>query len=89
MRFGALLVLARAVSLSRTLLIPGSVGFIALVHSGMARPFTLEVKLRLRDTLKNGIINEGGRWPLTNSELVNKHVCLFQKFVNSINFEEL
>ena len=39
---------------------PRQCWFIALVHSGMARPFTLEVKLRLRDTLKNGIINEGG-----------------------------
>jgi hypothetical protein len=41
------------------------------------------------DTLKNGIINKGWRWPLTNSELVNKHMYLFQKFVNSINFEDL
>jgi len=42
-----------------------------------------------RDTLKNGIIIEGGRWPLTNSELVNKHMYLFQKSVNSINLEDL
>ena len=41
-----------------------------------------------RDTLKNGIINEGGKWKLTNGELVNKHMYLFQKFVNSINFED-
>ena len=33
-------------SSSRALLFPGSVGFIALVHSEMARPFTSEVKLR-------------------------------------------
>ena len=42
-----------------------------------------------RDNLKNVIINEGGKWPLTNSELVNKHMYPFQKFVNSINFEDL
>ena len=44
---------------------------------------------KVRDTLINRIINKGGRWPLTNSELVNKHMYLFQKFVNSINFEDL
>ena len=40
-----------------------------------------------RDTLKNGITDEGGRWPLSNSELANKYTN--QKFVNSINFEGL
>jgi len=42
-----------------------------------------------RDTIKNGTINEGGRRPLTISELVNKHIYLFQQFVNSVNFEDL
>ena len=30
-----------------------------------------------RGTLKNVIIIEGGRWPLTNSELVNKHMYIY------------
>jgi hypothetical protein len=42
-----------------------------------------------RDTIKNGITNAGGRWPLSNSELANRYTDLFQKFVNSINFEGL
>jgi len=42
-----------------------------------------------RETLKNGITKAGGRWPPSNSELVNKYTKLFQKFVNSINFEVL
>jgi len=42
-----------------------------------------------RETLKNGITKAGGRWPPSNSELVNKYTKLFQKFVNSINFEDL
>jgi hypothetical protein len=42
-----------------------------------------------RDTLKNRIINAGGRWPLSNSELAIKHTNFFQKFVNSVNFEGL
>jgi hypothetical protein len=42
-----------------------------------------------RDTIKNGITNARGRWPLSNTELANRHTDLFQKFVNSINFEEL
>jgi hypothetical protein len=42
-----------------------------------------------RDTLKNGITNAGGSWPLSNSELANRYTELFQKFVNSINVEDL
>jgi hypothetical protein len=42
-----------------------------------------------RDTLQNGITNAGGGWLLSNSELANKYTNLFQKFVNSINFEGL
>jgi hypothetical protein len=42
-----------------------------------------------RDTIKNRIINAGGRWPLSNSELAMKCINLFQKFVNSVNFEDL
>jgi hypothetical protein len=42
-----------------------------------------------RDTLKNGITNAGGRWPLLNSELANKDTNLFQTFVNSVNFKDL
>jgi hypothetical protein len=41
------------------------------------------------DTLKNGIINGEGRWPPSNSELAIRYTNLFQKFVNSINFEGL
>ena len=41
------------------------------------------------ETLKSGITKAGGRWPPSNSELVNKYTKLFQKFVNSINFEGL
>jgi hypothetical protein len=42
-----------------------------------------------RDTLKNGITNVGGRWPLSNCELANRYTNLFQKFLNSIKFEGL
>jgi hypothetical protein len=42
-----------------------------------------------RETLKNGITKAGGKWPPSNSELANKYTNLFQKFVNSINFEGL
>jgi len=33
-------------------------------------------------------MNAGERWPLTNSELENKHMYLFEQFVKSVNFEE-
>ena len=42
-----------------------------------------------REALKNRIKKDGGNWPITNSELVNKHTKSFQIFVNSINFEIL
>ena len=42
-----------------------------------------------RETIKNGITKAGGRWPPSNSELVHMYTTLFQKFVNSINFESL
>jgi hypothetical protein len=42
-----------------------------------------------RDTLKNKIINAGGRWSLSNSVLAIEYTNLFQKFVNSVNFEDL
>jgi hypothetical protein len=42
-----------------------------------------------RETLTTDITKAGERWPLPNSELANKYTKLFQKFVNSINFEDL
>jgi hypothetical protein len=42
-----------------------------------------------RETLKTRIKKTGGNWPITNSDLANKHTKLFQMFVNSINFENL
>jgi hypothetical protein len=38
------------------------------------------------EVLKNRIKKVGGNWPITNSDLANKHTKLFQIFVNSINF---
>lgn len=42
-----------------------------------------------RETLKIGITKAGGRWPIPNSEIADKYTNLFQKFVNSLNFEAL
>ena len=42
-----------------------------------------------RETLKNRIRKAGGDWPLSNSDLANKHTKWFQMFVNSINFDSL
>jgi ribonuclease HI len=42
-----------------------------------------------RQRLKNNITRAGGRWPIPNYELANKHTYLLLKFVNSINFENL
>ena len=42
-----------------------------------------------REVLKNRIKKAGGNWPITNSDLANKHTKLFQRFVNSTNFETL
>jgi len=41
------------------------------------------------DNLKNEITNAGGRWPLSKSEIANNYTNVFQKFVNSNNFEGL
>jgi hypothetical protein len=38
---------------------------------------------------KKGIRKAGGDWPLSNSDLANKHTKWFQMFVNSINFDTL
>ena len=46
-----------------------------------------ELLRKQREVLKNRIKKAGGNWPITNSDLANKHTKLFQKFVNSINFE--
>jgi len=42
-----------------------------------------------REALKNRIKKAGGNWPITNSDLANKHTKLFQIFAKSINFEIL
>jgi hypothetical protein len=42
-----------------------------------------------RETLKNRIRKAGGDWPLSNSDLANKHTKLFQMLVNSINIDTL
>lgn len=39
--------------------------------------------------LQRSIITAGGRWPISKTELANKYMNLFQKFVNSINFKTL
>ena len=46
-----------------------------------------ELLRKQREVLKNRIKKAGGNWPITNSDLANKHAKLFQMFVNSINFE--
>jgi hypothetical protein len=48
-----------------------------------------ELLRKQREVLKNSITKAGGDWPLTNSDLANKHTKLFQMFVNSTNFETL
>jgi hypothetical protein len=42
-----------------------------------------------RQVLRNSIMKAGGKWPITNSDLANKYTKFFEKFVNSINFEDL
>jgi len=42
-----------------------------------------------RGVLKNRIKKAGGNWPITNSDVANKHSKLFQIFVKAINFETL
>ena len=48
-----------------------------------------ELWRKQREFLKNRIKNAGGNWPITKSDLANKHTKLFQMFVNSMNFEIL
>jgi len=48
-----------------------------------------ELLRKQREVLKNRIKKAGGNWPITNSDLTNEYTKLFQKFVNSINFENL
>ena len=48
-----------------------------------------ELLRKQREVLKNRIKKASGNWPITNSDLANKHTKLFQMFVNSINFEIL
>jgi hypothetical protein len=42
-----------------------------------------------RQTVRNSIKKTGGKWPMSKTELANTYTTLFQKFVNSINFENL
>ena len=42
-----------------------------------------------RQVLRNSIMKAGGNWPITNSDLANKYTKIFQRFVNTINFEIL
>jgi hypothetical protein len=46
-----------------------------------------ELLRKQRQVLRNSIMNVGGNWPITNSDLANKYTKRFQKFVNTINFE--
>jgi hypothetical protein len=46
-----------------------------------------ELLRKQRQILKNSIMMAGRNWPITNSDLANKHTKLFQRFVNTINFE--
>jgi len=48
-----------------------------------------ELLRKQREVLKNIIKKAGSNWPITNSDLTNKHTKLFQTFVDSINFETL
>jgi hypothetical protein len=48
-----------------------------------------ELLRKQREALKNKIKKASGNWPITNSELANKHTKVFQTFVNCINFETL
>ena len=48
-----------------------------------------ELLRKQREVLKNRIKKAGGNWPITNSDLANKHTKLFKMILNSINFETL
>jgi len=44
---------------------------------------------KLRQSLRNSIMKAGGSWPMSNTELANMYMNIFQKFVNAINLETL
>jgi hypothetical protein len=48
-----------------------------------------ELLRKQRQVLRNSIMKVGGNWPITNVDLEDKYTILFQKFVNTINFETL
>jgi hypothetical protein len=48
-----------------------------------------ELLSKQREVLKNCITKAGGNCPIINSDLANNYTKLFQKFVNSTNFETL
>ena len=48
-----------------------------------------ELLRKQREVLKNRIKKAGRNWPITNSDLANKHTKLSQMLVKAINFEIL
>jgi hypothetical protein len=48
-----------------------------------------ELLRKQRQVLRNSVMKVDGNWPITNSELANKYTKFFQKFVNTINLENL
>jgi hypothetical protein len=46
-----------------------------------------ELLRKKRQILRNSIMQAGGNCPITNSDLTNKYTKLFQKFLNTINFD--
>jgi hypothetical protein len=46
-----------------------------------------EVFRKQTQAFRNSITTPGGIWAITNSDLANKYKKFFQKFVNTINFE--
>jgi hypothetical protein len=48
-----------------------------------------ELLRKQRKVLRNSIMKAGRNWPITNFDLANKYKKVFQKFVNTINFETL
>jgi hypothetical protein len=48
-----------------------------------------ELLRKQRQVLRNTIMKVGWNWPITNRDLANKYTKVFQKFVNTINFENL
>jgi hypothetical protein len=49
----------------------------------------LNISKTLFNKQSNSVTKVGGNWPVTNSELSNKYRKFFQKFVNTINLENL